>query len=188
MACGMVFDVEQDYFHWLCEIINVDQDVSSWWLLMNNLHHTEFYALIPHDENRALDGLTLREEYLNDIRCPKYVELNGECSVLEMMIALAKRMEYATFDPYSSNGVQRGTSYWFWEMIRNLGLLEYSDDEYMELGGIDDVSIRVRNFLNRAYEFDGDGGLFPLRCPNQDQRDIEIWAQMNAYLEENEAC
>ena len=37
----------------------------------------------------------------------------------------------------------------------------------------------------RSYAFDGYGGLFPLRKPHQDQRNIEIWYQMQAYLMEN---
>ena len=38
----------------------------------------------------------------------------------------------------------------------------------------------------RNYEYDGRGGLFPLRYPDRDQRDEELWSQLNAYLLEQE--
>jgi hypothetical protein len=40
--------------------------------------------------------------------------------------------------------------------------------------------------MDRRYERNGQGGLFPLRKPAMDQRDVEIWYQANAYMIEKE--
>ena len=45
-------------------------------------------------------------------------------------------------------------------------------------GGLD-------GFINRQYEANGEGGLFPLKGVCEDQREVEIWYQMNAYLYEH---
>jgi hypothetical protein len=37
----------------------------------------------------------------------------------------------------------------------------------------------------RLYTTSGYGGLFPLEEPKEDQRKVEIWYQMMAYLGEN---
>ena len=174
------------YFDWLCDIIQVDKMNCSWRLLMKDLYQRPFYSLIEHDENRASDGLELREEYMHDMWYPDDVEIEGECSVLEMLIGLARRMDYETSDPYDDNSTDH-TVYWFWEMIDNLGLIAFDDDSYFELGGIDNVDNIVDRFLERDYEYDGEGGLFPLVKSTKDQRDVEIWSQMSAYLLEKQA-
>ncbi len=48
---------------------------------------------------------------------------------------------------------------------------------------IDDILERL---IWRQYQEDGQGGFFPLAWPEQDQREVELWYQMNAYLAENE--
>lgn len=185
MACGFGFNVEQDYFHWLCEQVHIDQEERSYWLLAKDLHKAEFYALVPRDENRVYDGLELREDYLSSIGYPDYVQLMGECSVLEMMIAVARRIDFQTSDPYGDDGYDQ-TAYWFWQMIENLGLTDFSDDVYMQMNGIDIVDNAIRQLVERQYEADGNGGLFPLRNASEDQRDVEIWYQMCSYLNEKQ--
>lgn len=180
------FDVAQGYFEYLCEIIHVDQIDRSYWILAHDLHARPFYALIPHDENRASDGLELREEYLREIQYPKYVDIEGECSVLEMLIGLARRMDFETSDPYDFYNTTDRTAYWFWEMIDNLGLLAFDDDSYVDYGGMTRVNWEIDRLLKRAYKRNGDGGLFPLMQTSQDQRNTELWYQMNAYLTERE--
>lgn len=181
------FDINQDYFQWLCELVHVDQVDTSYWILAKDLYRKEFYSLVPHDENRASDGLELREEYMREINYPKYISIDRECSVLEMLIALARRMDFETGDPYDLNNSNDKTAYWFWEMIDNLGLLPYCDDDYVDFGGMTQVDGILDEFLERGYSWDGHGGLFPLDSSEEDQRDVEIWYQMNAYLMEKNA-
>ena len=120
MYANYGFDIDQDYFAWLCEMVHIDQMERSYLNLAKDLHYRKFYALVNHDENRASDGIALRELYLREINYPKYVTIDGDCSVLEMLIALAERIDYETCDPYDTNGPKYRTTYWFWEMIDNL--------------------------------------------------------------------
>lgn len=182
---GFGIDVEQDYFHWLCELINAERDEDGYWLLAKKLHSEPFYSFVPHDENRAKDGLELREEYLSMTNYPKYVRLDiGDCTVLEMLIGLARRIDYETA---SAQVEVDNTDFWFWEMIRNLGLEDFSDSEYMLRNGDVYVEEAIIRFLERKYFRNGKGGLFPLKNPTCDQRKIEIWYQMNNYLIERDA-
>lgn len=183
---SMNFDVNQDYFHWLCEQVMIEQEDRAYWLLAKDLHRMPFYSLVPHDENRAMDGVTLREDYLSEINCPKYVRLDlEECTLLEMLVALARRMNYETEDAHREVD---HTAKWFWEMMDNLGLSEFDDDNYVRDGeGLLQVDDILERLVERGYSRNGEGGLFPLRRPDCDQRKAEIWYQMNAYLMERDA-
>ncbi len=96
------------------------------------------------------------------------------CSMLEMLIAFSRRLSFET------EGAPR---VWFWHMLENLDLAQFNDKEYNDLHqrGIDAALDQV---IWRTYSPDGYGGLFPLRHPREDQRDVEIWYQLSAYLME----
>jgi hypothetical protein len=86
--------IRQDYFQWLCEIVRVNNNNTSYWILLRELHSREFIWTVANDDNRAKDGCDLRDEYIHykryeDCRC-----LDGPCSVLEMLIALARRIDF----------------------------------------------------------------------------------------------
>lgn len=187
MDYGFGFSVEELYFQWLCDLVNVDREEDSYWILAKELHRIDFYSLIPHDENRASDGLELRDEYLREINYPKYVRIDGPCTVLEMLIGLARRMDFETSDPYDlDDDFCDRTAHWFWVMIDNLGLSDLSDGNYADYDGEEYVDRVVDKLLERRYSWDGEGGLFPLEKNCGDQRNVEIWYQMNAYLMEKE--
>lgn len=179
------FNIHQAYFQWLCNMIRATDGEKSWWILMKDLYHKKFYSIVAHDENRAFDGLELREDFYKEIWYPKYEEIKGECSLLEMLIGLARRIGYETMDPYSD--VEDTTAFWFWEMIKNLGLMIYDDEHYAENHGNYFVEEILDDFVERRYKRNGKGGLFPLERSRKDQRRIEIWYQMSAYLNEREA-
>ena len=102
--------------------------------------------------------------------------LSGECSVLEMMVALAVHCEQHIMDnpKYGDR-----TGQWFWQMIANLGLSDQTDDRYDRKYV---VSV-LNNFLDRRYEPDGTGGLFRIRDSKEDMRKLEIFHQLCRYLE-----
>jgi hypothetical protein len=183
------YDINQHYFEWLCELIHADQGDKGYWILMRDLHSKKFVSFIPHDENRAFDGLELREDYYREMWYPPYETIDGadgECTVLEMLIGLARRIDFETTDPYDDDGTDK-TVYWFWEMIDNLGLIKFDDESYVELGGFHYVHSIIDSFVKRKYKRNGYGGLFPLEKSHKDQRKIEIWYQMSAYLNEHQA-
>lgn len=170
--------VNNGYFEWLCDLINVkrfSKQVTYRKLLMH-LHNIEFTWFVPHDDNRADDGIQLRRNYAldqNDITLSDYI--HGPCSVLEMMVALANRCEVTIMD---DTQMGNRTGQWFWGMIHNLGLTPMKDSNF-DREFVDDV---IGRFLNREYDADGRGGLFTVRnCPH-DLRTVEIWCQLSWYL------
>lgn len=172
--------VKNEYFEWMYDCICRDRFASSisYRKLLMHLHSVEFTYVIPRDRNRAEDGIDLRyrfayeHPYLDDAE--RY--LDGPCSVLEMMVALAIRCEEGTMDnPQFGNR----TGQWFWSMVNNLGLGNMVDERY-DRRYVDTV---ISRFLNRDYEPNGRGGLFTVRNRKEDLRDVEIWYQLQWFLD-----
>lgn len=175
--------MEQDYFAWLCEIVDDKSPIYTYDMLLLDLARTNFEIMIPNDINRCMDGVNLRYEYASENPIFFEKDLTKEpCTVLEMLVSLARRVNYelSDNDPIEHDHTPR----YFWEMIANLGLDNFDDAHYSS----SDVRDILKRFLYRDYTYSGEGGLFPLRYPVRDQRDVEIWYQMNAYLQENYPC
>ncbi len=174
---------DSEYLNFLCGMIRVDGDSPespSYRRLADVLHRLEFYSILGNDEDRGNDGVDLRDLYESETGV--YPDVDGPSTMLEMLIALAKRMAWVLVE-----GDDKGfTDAWcFWQIIRNLGLDRYSDSVWYDLNGEMKVRRAISKVLGREYNRDGSGGLFPLRTPHEDQRGVEIWGQMMAYLLEN---
>lgn len=171
-------DIMDDYFVWMYELICGDRFSRSisFRKLLSYLHSQEFIYVLPMDENRAEDGVELRHRFALEYSGVMYADeyLNGPCSVLEMMIALAFKIEENMEDPRMGDRTQQ----WFWNMIVSLGLGSMSDERFDE----EYVYEIVQRFLHREYEPDGKGGLFTIRGCRDDLRHVEIWHQMCWYL------
>lgn len=171
--------VIDDYFEWLLDWVcgkRYSKQVSYRRLLML-LHSIEFRYSIQRDRNRAKDGVDLRRRFAldrGDEELSGY--LDGPCSVLEMMVALAIRCEECIMDdPHIGDR----TGQWFWGMIVNLNLGSMIDSRFDEEYAID----IIERFLDREYEPDGEGGLFTIRHCLEDLRDVEIWVQLLWYID-----
>lgn len=166
------------YFDWMYDLVCRDRygDDISYWKLMNCLHNIEFVYILPNDRNRAEDGKALRYRFavLNDCEGAEDF-LDGPCSVLEMIVALAIRCEESIMDDLDYGD---RTSQWFWEMIVSLGLGSMTDNRFNRRV-VEDI---ILDFINRDYEPNGKGGLFTIRNCQYDMRDLEIWSQLNKYL------
>lgn len=171
--------VVNDYFEWLYNYVckgRVNNKVSYRKLFMF-LHSKEFIYYIRNDVNRARDGADLRYRFAmlkDDEHLLKFLE--GPCSVLEMMVALAIRCEETIMD--DTNYGDR-TGQWFWNMLSNLGISFMTDDRF----DYDFAEEKIFNFLERRYDPDGKGGLFYIKGCEDDLRDIEIWTQLCWYLD-----
>lgn len=144
--------------------------------LMEQLMDSPFEYQIPRDENRARDGLDLRDEFFSDSGIRGSFE-EEDCMVLEMLIGLSIRIE----NEYIGDPAEVHPERIFWEMIKNLGLDRFDDRHYDR----DYIFEKLGRWLKREFRRNGEGSIFPLRHPRQDQREIEIWSQMNEYLSEN---
>lgn len=169
--------LDERYLTWLHRQLEPDTQrnpARSHWLLCSQLFKTEFVWFIPNDDNRLLDGLDIRTEFVDLEEGSKVPGswYSEPCSVLEMLIALCRRMAFE-----SSNE----PDFWFWTIMENLNLRQFVDELYD-----DDVAILVDETLlnvnERKYHADGTGGLFPLLHPGTDQRQVELWYQMSQYL------
>ena len=169
--------VRTEYFEWLNGIVCDDDCYRS---LLTYLHHVEFRYILPLDQNRAEDGESLRYRfaYYNGYMgsLDEILDiLNGPCSVLEMIVALAIRCEEDEMDdPRMGNRTRQ----WFWGMIVNLGLGSMTNEIFDRR----EVDFIITRFLDREYEPDGRGGLFTVKDCDRDLRDVEIWWQLGWYL------
>lgn len=173
-----------EYFNWLKGLVYGEYFAAerSFDKLLSLLNRIEFTYSIPMDQNRAEDGISLRYRYAITTNCPYspddvLYEINGPCSVLEMMIALSIRCEEDIMD---DPGIGDRIKQWFWGMIVNLGLGGLHDGNF-DQERAERVILRL---LNRDYEPDGRGGLFTVRHPFRDLRDVEIWTQLLWYLDD----
>lgn len=171
--------VDDLYLEWLYQEIGRVTNKNprrSFWKLTNQLYRKPYSWSVPNDDNREQDGYELRTEFLQDRNISvdsSWMDL--ECSMLEMLIALARRVSF------ESSG-EPGD--WFWRFISNLGLQGYNDSAYSSIVEMD-VDETLDHVIHRTYEPDGTGGLFPLEHAVQNQRQVELWYQMSAYLLED---
>lgn len=171
--------IRNAYFEWMIDLVcnnRFSKDIS-YRKLLTLLHTIEFRYSIDRDENRAMDGVYLRYYYSFTNGYDDLSEfLEGPCSVLEMMVALAIKCE----DIMDDTAYGDRTAQWFWGMVTNLGLGGMYDAKFDKRVAID----CIERFLDRDYAPNGKGGLFTVRGPHPDMRDLEIWYQMNLYLDD----
>lgn len=179
---GMTLTIEEDYFNWLIKFVYDDGYGDEYSMLLTKLFHTEFYWLntVPMDDNRVVEGLTLRKEYADYMRISEEdmaIDIPFGCSVLEVLIALARMCErnIMTDSEYGNR-----TGQWFWTMLSNLGIGNITNKRYDE-NYVDEC---LKRFMNRTYDYDGTGGIFVVKNPKNDMRKTDLWYQMCWYLDD----
>lgn len=171
-------ELEQRYYKWLVSLIPAWRD--SHGTLLRQLYDTPFRVTMIQDENRVGDGLSLRGRFIGE----RHIDLSNRdalkqcrpCSVLEVMIAMALRCEEEYMTQYSE---EDPISVWFGPMILSLGLAHCSGPFY----DTEEADVAIRNFLNRAYQPDGLGGLFHVPGIQEDMRKLELWSQMMIWID-----
>jgi hypothetical protein len=169
------------YLEWLYSLVSSVTNrnpTQNHWHLLRQLYSKQFLGYIPNDDNRSADGKELRFEFLQStgyyIDDPYGLWFDLDCSMLEMIIGLSRRASFE--DEALGTPVE-----WFWRMIHNLELDSYTDDIF-EISISEEVEEVLDRVNGRSYEYNGSGGLFPLKHPHEDQRKVELWTQMSAYL------
>lgn len=163
--------LDEAYFKWLtAPFADSDSGISTGQLQL--LYSSPFEYFVHNDRNRARNGQALRDEFL--YQYPEHGSDPGldtwmglECSVLEMLQALCEAIAYQTSGDAAD---------WFFKLVDNWGIGHT----------IDETAAAIKRLNERSYSKSGKGGLFPLRHPLEDQRVVEIWYQMSAYLIEND--
>lgn len=169
-------EAERAYRDWLINKVNTVEDYT---YLLRELYSIEFYSLVKYDEDRGMDGLALRDEWATEVKYNGDLDF-GAANVLEVLIGIAKRIEFQLF----------GTQYYdewddvkiFWDMINNLGL----GDMFGTLSRytFDDIHEKVTHFLERDYFRHKNGNIFRFENEPKDIRKLNIWTQMGLYIRE----
>lgn len=167
-------DWAEAYLHWLETQVKEDEHPRRTYTdLMQLMHAQEFVWQVPNDHNRIQDGLDLRLEFLENHRNAPEKDYFGPCSMLEVLIGISRRLEFQT------GGSAEG---WAWQLIVNLDFQNMADPLSQRKAG--QVADKLEALIWRNYNPDGTGGFFPLAWPETDQRKVEIWYQMAAYVNE----
>lgn len=143
-----------------------------------DMHWINFTYQMERDENRAADGISLRNGYSKIDTAPETIQIvfyDRPCSVFEMMIGLAVRVD----NEYIGDPSEEHPEFFFMEMFKNLGLDRIDDADSEKTYDV------LLTWMNRDFNWDGQGSPFPLTRDLRDQRTLEIWDQMNAYISEH---
>lgn len=169
--------LDELYFIWLSSLVsdsNVREPSLTHEKLLKQLFTKEFVWIIPNDDNRMEDGKDLRVEFISREGLgevdPNWMQLG--CSVLELMIGLARHLEFM-------GGGE--ADQWFWQLVENLGLSKFNDKRRYPRGHIDEI---LDSVIWRTYNPNGLGGFFPLQNPDEDQTRVELWYQLCSYVNE----
>lgn len=171
-----MIDAERAYRDWLIDNVNIVEDYT---YLLRELFNIEFFSLVKYDEDRGVDGLALREQWATGVRYEGSLDF-GPANVLEVLIGIAKRIEFQLF----------GTKYYeewdyvaiFWDLIDNLGLGDCFGD--ISRYTFDEIHEIVSHFLNREYFRHKKGNIFIFENEPKDLRKLNIWTQMGLYIRE----
>lgn len=173
--------LDEHYLDWLYRLVErppneFDEVDEGYWKLMQALFTIRFDVVVYKDRNRALDGIGLREDFIEQSDIPSHVFtdewINTDASILEVIVALAKRMEFLT-----NTNIREC----FWELMTNAGFDRYDDGAFEG----EDVEIICGRIINREYQPDGRGGLFPLNTAHENQTNVELHYQMQYYIFEH---
>lgn len=170
---AMTDRLDDQYLEWLYDLVGRQAKNITHRDLFDQLFHTEFVPMpeVPSDENRSADGIALRNEFVrHDVAIrPSRAWMNEGCSVLEMMIGMARHISFE---------MDGEIGQWFWHLMDNVGLSRYNDHRWNKTR-VDQI---VERLVWRQYSYDGSGGIFPLKEPHEDQRYVELWFQMESYM------
>ena len=174
------------YYDWLVDQIDYDEKAGMYEDLLELLFNMDFVWLdsIPLDENRAVDGLGLRETYAkiingNEGQMLLYTLSSKQCSLLEMLVAFADRLTGLT----TLNNTDHPKEKFFWMFIDNLGLSWANKYDF----DIDIVTELLNDFMCGTLHGQEPKGnenppvLFPCR-EVYNNMNYDLFMQANLYL------
>ena len=143
--------------------------------------------ILKMDHDRMADGLEFRKKILTRIYgiWPKYEEArywnnDKPCSMLEVMVALADRIEHDVMGSPGEDNPKR----WFEVMSNNMDILfDFGYDAYddaFKYGAR--AHYGVTRCLNREYGKYGKYAWFPVSVPIDELIHMPIWNQANRYI------
>ena len=170
----------EDYFQYLMDQTHTYYGREQ---LLRYLFSREFYSSIERDNDRVSYGLSLRREYLLTYGLQDgLLDELGPVTVLEVLIAFAQQYDRHTMRRDADDD---RSSLWFWMMLDNLGLYDIRFTDSMWNDSSAEECRRIVNiFLDRGYDQNCHGGLFPVEHVDMDMRELTLWGQINYYFRE----
>lgn len=178
----------EEYFKWMVSEVLDARLRENYSILMNTLYDIEYKPLTNGDQNRVQDALYMRECWLSDNGitledCYRkfYCGEKSTCSVLELLVSFAKRID----KEWISSDNEDHPEVIFALFLENLGLDTCTDARIARFGLwlIRDI---VNRWMDGKISRNGEGGLFPLyKRTSTDQRGKELWSQMMPWISEN---
>jgi hypothetical protein len=179
-----MYSVQDLYFRFLYsrvyDVLNM-QSQMSFSTVCHEMFDIPFHDMVRHDENRIADAVNLTDQFFvspdgSGLGTADEADLLlRSVSVFEVLIGLAIRADFM---------VEQGVKDWFCIFVENLDLGKYND-QYCLTRTSWPITRRIKTFNNRAYGYNGVGGIFPLKHAIRDQRKVELWYQMGSYMAEN---
>lgn len=143
-------------------------------MILELMFNTPFFWTIDHDHNRVADGKEFREDFCHVNGIPHgSLDFLGEGNFLEVLLGLSRRLAFSVGGRAPS---------WAWTLMDNLELHRMGDP--LDRRKARKAESIMQTVMNRSYRPDGGGGFFPLTSPQEDQRQVELWYQMSAYISE----
>ena len=173
------------YYTWLLSLIEPPQGVDSpirlYGMLIYELWRREFFwmDIYEGEESRAADGRQLREQYMMEADVtPDFVPI-GPCTVLEMLIAFALRLDSTIHD------WTIGHRPWEWMtmFITNLGLADLTDNS-LRAADRSFVTARLEMWMAHNIGTRGERGLFRFKRPLLTISNLDNWSQMQHWVGE----
>jgi len=177
-----MIELQELYSDWMRKFVFKNaREREQYGYLLDALHASMFYFSIPMDENRMRDGIDLRyrfayENGYDNHEVENALNVTSSCSMLEMMIALSIKGDERILYDYETGG---RADYIFMTMLESLEFNDMTNDRF-DPGY---VNSKINGVLNHEYDYNGYGGLFVVNNPRRDMREVDIWYQMNWYLQ-----
>lgn len=177
-------DASTRYLPWIGRMVR-GQDHQ---FLLETMGNVEFRWVVTEDERRESDGRNVRRLFCEEkgLEAEAMVE-SLPASFLEVVLSLALEMDGLVAERPDKMPV--GVWTWFWEMMANVGLDRFDDISCQEMGyrtARDRIERTCERVMDRRYAANGRGGLFPMpgrrRREGEDQREVELWYQLNEYV------
>jgi hypothetical protein len=125
---------------------------------------------LQDDRNRAVDGHTVRNEYIEEFGEDILEELPMASTVLEVLVAMADKADWTIrSSPYT----------WFITFLENLGLDVFDDYKWSADAEAFTVAT-VHKWLDRRFSPNGNGS--PFRSSKHDLTKVSMWDAMQWYL------
>lgn len=143
-------------------------------VILRCLYDTIYYSDIAMDDNRRVDAISYRHSVTDE-------EYDSPANCLEVLYVLSRKCEKILYDPSKGSEESQQVEF-FWLMIENLGLIEYSDDDIKRNPEmVDEINRSIDKWLKRRFRRDGYGS--PFFIPGErNMNNIELWQAATRWL------